>query len=839
MHQSLFPISSSYTSFSSDPPSPPLDTEPVSIVDSPSSVASVSPSLYSTSFSVVDMCARIVQSIIDSVSLSHSSRTPCAVPERFDAPSGVAPSGLPLDISQRVSLPIVEEPLLPRLVETGSTACCTSQLPIIDSAASEPLLAPPLPSPLGHPLVLDTQECTPLSAYAGSLPLSLAAEPFFPPLPTHSFMHERLRAQLAWWEVIITPADADILDWISHGVPVHFSTEPPPFHIPSRPLTDPLDVQFMLTEVPRLVEIGAADLLTELDSSRFRHVSPSFVIPKKDSDKRRLICNFHHLSEFIHIDRHRFDNLSVVAQSLYKGAYMVTIDLQDFFFHLRLREDVRDKFVVDIGQGRYLRMKALPFGASLSPGSMHRLIMCVVKFLRVTYRMDLSAYLDDIIIRAPSPELAEHHRNIFLLWLHRLGIQRQPTKGVWQPAQRVTYLGMVIDTADTPTFHATEEAIGQTEDLAREVLRAFAGRRLTTRFFQQMVGKAMSLSLGVPQARHRCRSLYDTLAHPGNHRFINHLPDIARDDLTWWSQLHTQVTQRPARAPSLLSAIRITTDSSGQGWAMDITLPHAQLLSLPVPPQPVNGAWTDTVYEHLHITAKELLAVHMAVRTYRDFVRHRRLLLVCDNMAAVSVINSGSSRSPQMQMIVRELWAELAANDVIFSARYIPSELNPTDHASRTLPRHSWALSKQAFQLICQRWGTPTIDLFADRHNTHTPRFCSFGPDQLAVTTDAFAHNWALESLPYAAPPFPLITRVLAHMKELRAPRLVLITPEWKGRAWYRQLEAMTLDSFLLPLGAAVPLPLVSTEQRKLIIPEALMRSASTLRASLITAAYL
>ena len=62
-------------------------------------------------------------------------------------------------------------------------------------------------------------------------------------------------------------------------------------------------------------------------------------------------------------------------------------------------------------------------------------------------------------------------------------------------------------------------------------------------------------------------------------------------------------------------------------------------------------------------------------------------------------------------------------------------------------------------------WGNPSIDLFVTCLNAKLPLYCSLVPDPQAVFEDAFCHPWDGLDL-YAFPPFPLVGRVIARVRE-------------------------------------------------------------------------
>ena len=77
-----------------------------------------------------------------------------------------------------------------------------------------------------------------------------------------------------------------------------------------------------------------------------------------------------------------------------------------------------------------------------------------------------------------------------------------------------------------------------------------------------------------------------------------------------------------------------------------------------------------------HISALELFTIVVAVKFWAPVLQHQRFIISCDNEAAVTVINSGSTRDPFMQRCLRELWFLSALHDFDIRARHIPGEHN-------------------------------------------------------------------------------------------------------------------------------------------------------------------
>ena len=91
-----------------------------------------------------------------------------------------------------------------------------------------------------------------------------------------------------------------------------------------------------------------------------------------------------------------------------------------------------------------------------------------------------------------------------------------------------------------------------------------------------------------------------------------------------------------------------------------------------------------------------------------------------------------------------------------------------------------------ARDLLC-RWGSPSIDLFAMSYNAKLPLYCSLVPDPQAVFEDAFRHPWVNLDL-YAFPPFPLVGRVVAGVRETPNLSMTLVAPLWLEKEWFADL---------------------------------------------------
>ena len=139
----------------------------------------------------------------------------------------------------------------------------------------------------------------------------------------------------------------------------------------------------------------------------------------------------------------------------------------------------------------------------------------------------------------------------------------------------------------------------------------------------------------------------------------------------------------------------------------------------------------------------------------------------------------GGSRSTALRRDAARIlrWAE--SHLLSLRAEHIQGIQNTmADWLSRqTIQEGEWALNKQIFREITQRFGCPEIDLFANNINKQVERFWSRFPHREAEATDTLMTPWP-KMLLYAFPPTPLIPRVLRKIQQHRA-EVILVAPYW------------------------------------------------------------
>jgi len=126
-------------------------------------------------------------------------------------------------------------------------------------------------------------------------------------------------------------------------------------------------------------------------------------------------------------------------------------------------------------------------------------------------------------------------------------------------------------------------------------------------------------------------------------------------------------------------------------------------------------------------------------------------------------------RKAQINEPVRQVQAQLARKGHSLVAEYVSGVTNRADKPSSTV--------------------TTRKDLtIADDHNHHLPHYWTYFPSPHASGTDAMAQVWHRGQLLHINPPWGMIPRILAKLKNDKA-RAVIVAPRWQSAWWWPTLE--------------------------------------------------
>ncbi|KAI2663241.1 ORF V: Enzymatic polyprotein [Labeo rohita] len=486
--------------------------------------------------------------------------------------------------------------------------------------------------------------------------------------------------------------------------------------------------------------------------------SPYFIVPKKSGCRSR--CS-------------RRSMLTCIRPQ----DWFAAIDLKDAYFHVSILPRHRP-FLRFAFEGRAYQYKVLPFGLSLSPRVFTKVAEAALSPLWQTGIRILN-YLDDWLLIAHSRDLLCEQRDLVLRHLSHLGLQVNREKSKLSPVQRISFLGVELDSVSM-TARLTNER-------TQSVLKCLESFRHKTavplKTFQRLLGHMAAAAavtpLGLLHMRPLQRWLHDRVPRWAWHRGtlrIGVSPQCRRLFSPWSDPAFLQAGVPLGQVSRHLV---VYTDASSTGWGAVCN------------GQAASGSWTGPRLQW-HINCLELLAVLLALCRFRPTLRHKHVLVRTDSTATVAYINrQGGLRSRRMSQLARHLllWSQTWLKSL--RAVHIPGELN---RAADQLSRQSthpgeWRLHPETVQLIWSHFGEAQIDLFASPESSHCQRFYSLNEAPNSLGRDALAHSWP-PGPKYAFPPVSLLAQTLCKIRE-DEEQVLLVAPYWPTRTWFPELISL------------------------------------------------
>lgn len=419
---------------------------------------------------------------------------------------------------------------------------------------------------------------------------------------------------------------------------------------------------------------------------RFR-VSPIGLVPKKEAGKFRLI---HHLSyptglsvnDFIDpklstVQYTNFDEAVHMVQDLGKGCLLAKFDIESAFRLLPVRP--RDFELLGFQfDGKYYFDKCMPFGCSISCSTFEKFATFLEFCVKEKAQMrTLIHYLDDYLMggRKDTTEcqcLMQH----FSECLRKLGvpIADEKTEG---PTTIICFLGLELNSEEM-VVRLPKEKVKEIVNKIRDIL---AKEKVTLRAMQSLIGVLNFACRAVVPGRPFCRRLIDSvcgLTKPHHHIRLNR---GIREDLRMWLNFFgtfNGISVFHDRFWTSSSDFQLYTDS-----AAGLNLGFGAYFA----GKWICAQWPDSWFSSGNadnIAVLELFPILVAVVIWGGNFENKKILFNCDNMSVVHIINTMSSRSPDIMVLVRALTLQCLKQNIVVRATHIPGKMNVlTDALSR------------------------------------------------------------------------------------------------------------------------------------------------------------
>lgn len=515
----------------------------------------------------------------------------------------------------------------------------------------------------------------------------------------------------------------------------------------------------------KLIDIGA------ISKSKYRNCgfySTYFLTPKKDGSLR-FILNLQKLNEFIKVYHFKMDSYKTVLNLMYRNCYFVTIDLKDAYYLLPIHPNDRKYLMFEFEKQSYT-FNCLPFGLATAPRVFTKLMKPILSFLR-NQNILIVAYLDDLIIIGQTADMCLKSLEIVKNTLIELGFLINWEKSNMSPSTVCQYLGFIFDstnmTLSLPT-NKRQVLLGETIKMSN---RSVCKIRDFAKFLGKLIAAcpALDYSWTYTKRFEAIKSFSLKLAHK-NYNALMNIPTTLHKDFLWWIK-------------NLMTGFR-------KIWEEDFTLEIFSDASLTgwggmCGNETVRGFWSENDrLQNIHYL--ELKAAYYALKTFGKGFKNCRFLLRMDNTTGISFINRmGGTRQNLLNEITRTIWKWCEHRRIIIFASYINTKDNyVADTESRALSIETeYQLANNYFEIIVEKFGKPTIDLFASKVNSKCSRYISWHKDPDSIAVDAFTVSWREEFF-YAFPPFSIISKVLNKVRHDKA-RGILVVPLWKSQPWF------------------------------------------------------
>ena len=590
--------------------------------------------------------------------------------------------------------------------------------------------------------------------------------------------------------------DPYVLSIVAKGYRLRFTSPPLLRQIPweIRSPQDPKEVLGMREQITLMLQKNA---ITEVPPDSPGFYSNVFLV-RKVSGGWRPVIDLKNLNAHIHAPHFRMFTTSSVLSSVEKGDYAFKIDLQDAYFHVPIHPSSR-KYLRFAFENKVYQFRVLPFGLNTAPSSFY-LFGAHGDSIPAPSGVSVIPYLDDWLVHHPDRQILLRHQALLLDTLDLVGFTLNRKKSELDLTQDLQFLGIHLR-LDLGRALLPESKAGEIVACARHLSSL---KVLDYSQVSHLMGSLNWASCLIPLGRLYLRPLQRHFHSLGlTSRFTpprRSDPGVLANLLRHWLDPHFLTSGIPIRP--FQADYTIFTDASSQGWGAHMG------------DSKISGIWT-RIDRKLHINCLELKAVTCALQHWAPLLQGHQVMIATDNSTVVSYINKqGGTHSASLLRLTVELFLWLESQGIVVRARHIPGCMNViADHLSRpnqSIPTE-WSLHPEIVKRIFRVWGTPEVDMFATRSNSHLPRFMSPVPEPRALAVDALSQDWQGRSM-YMFPPFPLLNRVMQKLRSTQAAEVILVAPWWPSQPWFPHLLRLCVEH---PLTLPFRQDLLSQQDQK------------------------
>ena len=395
------------------------------------------------------------------------------------------------------------------------------------------------------------------------------------------------------------------------------------------------------------------------------------------------------LNSYASIEHHRFSTIDDAVKLIKPGVFLAKIDIKSAYRSVPISPSnycctgLKWKFHGD-SHFSYLIDTRLPFGAKRAPGIFHRITQSIRRMMLRRGFTGIIVYLDDFLVVGKTKQECKEAYDTLCQLLQDLGFTLSAHKLV-PPCQRLVFLGIVLDSLAL-TLSIPQNKLSEIKDKVKSFL---CRQRATKRQLQSLAGKLNWAAKVVYGGRTFLRRILDMMNQLEESTSKRRLTLEFHRDLLWWHQF-------------------LDTFNGCCPFLEERPIVELQTDACPVAAGAFyNGDWIYSCFAidcpsvaDLHINFKETFAiVYAAIRWGRLWTNHH-VIVHSDNLAAVAIINKGTTRNAKVMSHLRLLFWLSAQHNFRITARYIKGVDN--DIADQISRLHEPYMFLKHISFLCQ-----------------------------------------------------------------------------------------------------------------------------------------
>ena len=346
-----------------------------------------------------------------------------------------------------------------------------------------------------------------------------------------------------------------------------------------------------------------------------------------------------------------------------RGTLMAKFDVASAYRNVAIHPLDRPLLGMKWGNRYYVDM-ALPFGLRSVPYIFTAIADMVQWMLTSNHGVDfLRHYLDDFLtLGPPASSVCRHNLQACILLCSRLGLPLHPDK-LEGPSTCLSILGIELDSV---ALQARLPADKRERIIA--LLETWTGKSFCKRReLESLIGNLHHACKIAPQGRTFLRRMINLLCTFRRDDHPIRLNQEFRRDLSWWRELFQRWNGlsfflMPEWAP--LPDFQVSSDAAG-------ALGYGAFFNN----QWFYGPWSAS-QQSLSIAYKELFPIVVAAYLWGSQWSSRRVEFFCDNESVVAVLSSGTSRDPNLMILLRYLALLAVRHSFSFKASSVPGKAN-------------------------------------------------------------------------------------------------------------------------------------------------------------------